>query len=78
MRARVSHLLDFGGMSHQIKAGFGFEDTEEDLTRVANGWGTIAFVIVAAIVFTNLRWRRDPDEFTAWPEYATTAKETRS
>ena len=42
------------------------------------GWGTIAFIIVAAIVFTTLRWRRDPDEFTAWPEYATTAKETRS
>jgi NSS family neurotransmitter:Na+ symporter len=42
------------------------------------GWGTIAFIIVAAVVFTMLRWKRDPDEFTAWPEYAVVVKEGRS
>ena len=42
------------------------------------GWGTIAFIIVAAVVFTMLRWKRDPDDFTAWPEYAVVAKEGRS
>ena len=42
------------------------------------GWGTIAFVIVAAIAFTMLRWKRDPDDFTAWPEYAVLTKEGRS
>lgn len=42
------------------------------------GWGTIAFIIVAAVVFTMLRWKRDPDDFTAWPEYAVLTKEGRS
>jgi NSS family neurotransmitter:Na+ symporter len=42
------------------------------------GWGTIAFIIVAAVVFTTLRWKRDPNDFTAWPEYAPVTKETRS
>lgn len=34
------------------------------------GWGTIAFLVVAAVVMTLLRWRASPDDFTAWPEYA--------
>jgi NSS family neurotransmitter:Na+ symporter len=42
------------------------------------GWGTIGFIVVAAVVFTTLRWKRDPDDFTAWPEYVPTTKETRS
>ncbi len=42
------------------------------------GWGTIAFIVVAAIVFTMLRWKRDPNDFTAWPEYAVVTKEHRS
>ncbi|NLP86002.1 sodium-dependent transporter [Microbacterium sp. CFH 90308] len=33
------------------------------------GWGTIAFIVVAAIVMTALRWRDSPDDFTPWPEY---------
>jgi NSS family neurotransmitter:Na+ symporter len=42
------------------------------------GWGTIAFTIVAAVVFTTLRWKRDPGDFAAWPEYVPVTKETRS
>ena len=42
------------------------------------GWGTIAFIIVAAVVFTMLRWKRDPNDFTAWPEYTVATKERRS
>lgn len=33
------------------------------------GWGTIALAIVGAISWTALRWRRDPDDFQAWPPY---------
>jgi NSS family neurotransmitter:Na+ symporter len=33
------------------------------------GWGTIAFIIVAAIVLPLFRWRPSPDDFTAWPPY---------
>jgi NSS family neurotransmitter:Na+ symporter len=38
------------------------------------GWGTIAFIVIAAIVFTTLRWKRDPDDFTAWPQYTSVRK----
>ncbi|HET8926956.1 MAG TPA: sodium-dependent transporter [Microbacterium sp.] len=31
------------------------------------GWGTIVFIVLAAIIATTLRWTRSPDEFTAWP-----------
>ncbi|MEV8369809.1 sodium-dependent transporter [Microbacterium sp. NPDC064584] len=33
------------------------------------GWGTIAFIVVAAIVLPMFRWRRSPDDFAAWPPY---------
>lgn len=31
------------------------------------GWGTIVFLVVAAVVLSVLPWRRSPDEFAAWP-----------
>jgi NSS family neurotransmitter:Na+ symporter len=33
------------------------------------GWGTIAFIVVVAVVLPMLRWRTSPDDFTAWPSY---------
>ncbi len=33
------------------------------------GWGTIAFIVVAAVVLTFVPWRRSPDDFTAWPPF---------
>lgn len=33
------------------------------------GWGTIAFLVVGAIVMTLIPWRKSPDDFTAWPPY---------
>ena len=33
------------------------------------GWGTIVFLLVAALVMTLLRWRKSPDDFTPWPAY---------
>jgi len=31
------------------------------------GWGTIVFIVLAAIVVTTLRWSRSPDDFAPWP-----------
>jgi NSS family neurotransmitter:Na+ symporter len=42
------------------------------------GWGTIAFIVVAAVVFTALRWKRDPNDFVSWPDYEPATKEVRS
>ena len=39
----LTQYLDFGGMSHMIKAGFGFDDGGEYLERKANGWGSIIY-----------------------------------
>jgi NSS family neurotransmitter:Na+ symporter len=36
---------------------------------LAVGWGTIAFIVVVALVGPMLRWRRSPDEFTSWPPF---------
>jgi NSS family neurotransmitter:Na+ symporter len=33
------------------------------------GWGTIAFIVVAAVVMSALKWRDSPDEFRAWPPF---------
>lgn len=33
------------------------------------GWGTVAFVVVAALVLAAMRWRRSPDDFVPWPPF---------
>ena len=44
VKATFSQFFDMGATSHQLKAGFGFEDGLEDLTRRSNGWGILARV----------------------------------
>jgi len=41
VRAIGSRFFDVGRSSHALKAGVGYEFGQEDLNRVANGWGTI-------------------------------------
>ena len=36
-----SYLASFFGATHDIRAGVSLSENEEDLTRVANGWGSI-------------------------------------
>ncbi|GAB3604364.1 sodium-dependent transporter [Microbacterium aureliae] len=33
------------------------------------GWGTVAFLIVAAVVMWLIPWRRTPDDLSEWPAY---------
>lgn len=42
----------------------------------AFGWGTVVFLVAAAVVLTSVPWRRSPDEFTPWPPLPDAAKET--
>lgn len=44
LRATGGTFLSFGKTSHDLRFGFGYETTEEDLTRISNGWGTITLV----------------------------------
>ncbi len=46
IKATLTQFLDFKGTSHQLKAGFGFDEGSEDLTRVSNGWGAVTVVQV--------------------------------
>jgi hypothetical protein len=41
VRAQASQYFDIGKTGHQLKAGVGWEWSEEDLLRSTNGWGTI-------------------------------------
>jgi hypothetical protein len=45
-KATVSQYLDFAGAGHQVTAGFGYDDSHENLLRVANGWGSISRPVV--------------------------------
>lgn len=44
VKATLTQFLDFKGTSHQIKAGIGWDEGTEDLTRVSNGWGAVSVV----------------------------------
>jgi len=44
IRGTYTRFFETGRTGHQMKAGFGYEIGEENLTRNANGWGTLSFV----------------------------------
>jgi hypothetical protein len=44
IRGTYTQFFQTGRTAHQLKAGFGFELGEENLTRRANGWGTVSIV----------------------------------
>ena len=44
LRATAATYLSFGRTAHDLRVGFGYETTEEDLTRISNGWGSITLV----------------------------------
>lgn len=58
VRATVSQYFDLGGTTHQMKAGFGYERGEENLTRKANGWGSVTIVQAG----TQVQARYYPDQ----------------
>lgn len=43
-RATVASYFNTGKVAHDLRTGFMYEATEEDLTRIANGWGTVTLV----------------------------------
>ena len=44
LRGTLNKFFDLGRTSHAAKAGAGYEFTEEENNRLANGWGTIATI----------------------------------
>ncbi|MDR1077190.1 MAG: sodium-dependent transporter [Propionibacteriaceae bacterium] len=41
---------------------------------LVDGWGSIVFSIVGALILTKLAWKRDPDNFEAWPAFQPSGK----
>ncbi|QTX03731.1 sodium-dependent transporter [Agromyces archimandritae] len=46
----------------------GYEGYDAGYLLIA-GWGTIVVLLAGALLLSAMRWRRDPDRFTAWPPY---------
>ena len=42
---------------------------------VVFGWGAVAVLVIGAVVFSVLPWRRSPDDFVPWPAYPPSAAE---
>ena len=49
LRVVLSQAVDTPRVSHQIKAGFGWDQGVEDLIRRTNGWGDLSFVSVGGL-----------------------------
>ncbi len=56
VKASVQHLLDFGGMEHDLRAGFGFDRGVEQLQRNSNGWGRLSNVTVSGQPLFNANY----------------------
>ena len=44
IKATLTRFLDVAGTSHQLKAGFGWDEGSEDLTRESNNWGGVTII----------------------------------
>jgi hypothetical protein len=56
IRGTIGQFLDVGRTSHALKAGAGYEFAEEELNRLANGWGTIASVTQSGVPALRARY----------------------
>lgn len=60
LKLSATHFADYGGASHQLKVGAGYETTEEHLFRLTNGWGDLLRQGTAAN--PQIRSRYYPDQ----------------
>jgi len=56
IRGTVGQTFDAGRTSHLLKAGLGYEFAEEELNRLANGWGQIVNVSVNGVAALRSRY----------------------
>jgi hypothetical protein len=56
VRGTFGQLFDIGTSSHTLKVGGGYEFGEENLNRVANGWGLIADVTQSGVPALRTRY----------------------
>ena len=59
VRGVYSQFFDLGRRSHSLRAGGGYEFGEENLNRLANGWGTIVNVTSNGVPALRARYYTD-------------------
>jgi hypothetical protein len=55
-RATVGQYFGLGPSSHVLKAGIGYDFSEEELSRLVNGWGAITNVTVSGVPALRARY----------------------
>jgi hypothetical protein len=56
LRATVGQYFGVGPSSHVLKAGIGYDFSEEQLSRLVNGWGAITHVTVSGVPALRARY----------------------
>lgn len=56
VHGRFTEFFDLGRTNHSLKAGAGYEFGEENLNRVANGWGTIVNITQGGVPALRARY----------------------
>jgi hypothetical protein len=56
LRGTFTHFLDVGRTSHTLKAGIGYEFSEELFNRIANGWGQIVNITQSGVPALRTRY----------------------
>lgn len=55
-RGTLTQFFDLGKSNHELKAGLGYEFGEEDLSRVSNGWGSLARITASGRALIRARY----------------------
>jgi hypothetical protein len=56
VKATYSQFFDLGNSNHELKVGGGYEFGEEELDRLANGWGTIVSISQSGLPRLRVRY----------------------
>jgi hypothetical protein len=56
VRGTFTQFFDLGKSSHIVKAGAGYDFGEENLNRLANGWGTIVNITLSGVPALRTRY----------------------
>ncbi len=59
-----------GGLIGYIQNGYDLSSYTRSFEGVW-GWGAIGFCLLGTLIFTLARWKKDPDNFEAWPVFTT-------
>ncbi len=75
-KGSVSQYFDLGKTGHQLKAGFGYTFGEENLNRLANGWGQISRITAATPYYRARYYFEQPSQIGQGRTWSIFAQDT--